>query len=135
VEVRAEVPAGVRVWCDRARLEQVLVNLFGNAADAMAGRDTRRLTIEVEGDAAVDRPSAILVSDTGGGFSAEVRARLFEPFFTTKPAGAGLGLGLALSRDIVREFGGSLSADDAGGGGARFRIEFPPRPAAARPED
>ena len=135
VEVRAEVPAGVRVWCDRARLEQVLVNLFGNAADAMAGRDTRRLTIEVEGDAAVDRPSAILVSDTGGGFSAEVRARLFEPFFTTKPAGAGLGLGLALSRDIVREFGGSLSADDTGTGGARFRIEFPPRPAAARPED
>ena len=124
VEVVARVPATARVWCDRGRLEQVLVNLFGNAADAMEGCPTRRLTIEIEGVA--DWPDAIVVSDTGRGLAEGVRARLFEPFFSTKPRGVGLGLGLAISRDIVHEFGGTLSARNGEGGGASFRIGLPP---------
>jgi signal transduction histidine kinase len=54
---------------------------------------------------------SIRVADSGPGFSEEERQRLFEPFFTTKPAGEGLGLGLAISQDIVREFGGELKAE------------------------
>lgn len=124
VEVLDRVPSAARVCCDRARLEQVLINLFGNAADAMTGCATRRLVIEVEGPC--DRPRALLVRDTGRGLDEQARARLFEPFFSTKPPGEGLGLGLAISRDIVRESGGTLSAGNNQGGGAWFRIGLPP---------
>jgi two-component system C4-dicarboxylate transport sensor histidine kinase DctB len=65
-----------------------------------------------------------------------VRARLFEPFFTTKEAGVGLGLGLAISRDIVREFHGELEASNHPEGGACFtlRLPLPPGEAASDPD-
>jgi two-component system C4-dicarboxylate transport sensor histidine kinase DctB len=71
---------------------------------------------------------SIRVADSGPGFSEEQRQRVFEPFFTTKPAGEGLGLGLAISQDIVREFSGELSAASdtaSNGGGAVFVIDLP----------
>ncbi|MBA3997659.1 MAG: hypothetical protein C0466_10880 [Candidatus Accumulibacter sp.] len=74
---------------------------------------------------------ALAVADTGGGLSPDVLGRLFEPFFTTKPAGEGLGLGLVISRDIVRDFGGDLTAESAPGGGARFVIHLPTQPGAS----
>lgn len=117
------VPDTATAWCDRVRLEQVLVNLIGNAADAMAGQPDRSLEIAIEGDA--EWPAALTVSDSGPGLPPEVMQRLFEPFFTTKPPGEGLGLGLAISRDIVREFGGELRAESRSGGGACFRITLP----------
>ncbi len=110
-------------WCDPNRLQQVLVNLVGNAIDAMLVQPVRRLTVEAWRQA--DGRIALSVGDTGGGFSPAVRERLFEPFFTTKPAGEGLGLGLVISRDIVRDFGGDLSAESPPGGGARFVIHLP----------
>lgn len=111
--------ASVRVLADANRLEQVLVNLFANALDAMADATVRRLEVKVdaEGDTTVIR-----VRDTGTGLSESVRARLFEPFFTTKEQGTGLGLGLAISDGIVREFSGSLRAADRSEGGAEFSI-------------
>lgn len=127
VTVQLEVPQTAQVRCDPVRLEQVLVNLCANAADAMAGHPGSRLTISVEGDA--HWPRALRVADNGPGFSEGVLARLFEPFFTTKPPGEGLGLGLAISRDIAREFGGELSAANAPAGGACFRIDLPQGPA------
>ena len=109
--------------CDGNRLEQVLVNLFNNALDAMAESPLKQLTV------CVDRIDGgrvqIVVSDTGPGIPEEVRQRLFEPFFTTKSQGQGLGLGLAISEQIVREFGGVLRAEPAEDGGARFVIELP----------
>ncbi|MFC5300270.1 sensor histidine kinase [Azospira restricta] len=110
-------------WCDHNRLQQVLINLIGNAADAMNDRSERRLEI-----AAAERPDggiALAVADTGCGLPEAVLDRLFEPFFTTKAAGEGLGLGLAISRDIVRSFGGDLIAENREGGGARFVIVLP----------
>jgi len=113
-------------WCDQNRLQQVLVNLVGNAIDAMAGQAERRLVFAIE-PAAADR-LALSVTDSGCGLPPETLARLFEPFFTTKQSGEGLGLGLAISRDILRDFGGDLLAEAAPGGGARFVILLPAVP-------
>jgi two-component system C4-dicarboxylate transport sensor histidine kinase DctB len=63
----------------------------------------------------------------------DVRQRLFEPFFTTKEAGVGLGLGLAISRDIVREFHGDLDVDNRPEGGACFTVRLPAVPTLEEP--
>jgi C4-dicarboxylate-specific signal transduction histidine kinase len=110
-------------WCDQNRLQQVLVNLIGNAIDAMAEQPERRLTFSAE--AAGAGRLALSISDTGSGFSPSALAHLFEPFFTTKQPGEGLGLGLTISRDILRDFGGDLLAEPAPGGGARFIVLLP----------
>jgi len=112
----------VHALCDSNRLEQVLVNLFNNALDAMADSETRELTVGVE---RTDERVMIGVADTGPGIPEDIRAHLFEPFFTTKPQGQGLGLGLAISEQIVREFGGLLRVEASASGGARFIIELP----------
>ncbi len=115
----------LRAWCDANRLEQVLVNLAGNALDAMEGQPAPALEIE-----ALRQGERILVRvrDHGPGLSDEARAHLFEPFFTTKEAGSGLGLGLAISAGIVADSGGSLSGDNHPQGGAVFTIDLPAAP-------
>ncbi|MCZ4305063.1 ATP-binding protein [Zoogloeaceae bacterium G21618-S1] len=115
----------VFAWCDQNRLEQVLVNLIGNACDAMRHSTPRH--VEIAARATADGV-VLEVRDCGPGFTAEVEARLFEPFFTTKPSGDGLGLGLAISRDILRELGGELTARATPGEGAEFCIHLPPIP-------
>ena len=112
----------VHAWCDANRLEQVLVNLVGNALDAMEGVAEPALSIRGwrEGDRIL-----IQVKDRGPGLGEEVRTRLFEPFFTTKEAGSGLGLGLAISAGIVADFGGSLSGSNHPDGGAVFTLDIP----------
>ncbi|PKO94526.1 MAG: histidine kinase [Betaproteobacteria bacterium HGW-Betaproteobacteria-10] len=114
-------------WCDQNRLQQVLVNLIGNAIDAMDEAPERQLNFSIE--LASSGQLALAVSDSGAGFSERALEHLFEPFFTTKQAGEGLGLGLAISRDILRDFGGNLLAGPAPGGGARFVVLLPPVPA------
>jgi C4-dicarboxylate-specific signal transduction histidine kinase len=116
-------------WCDQNRLQQVLVNLIGNAIDAMADEPVRRLSFSVE--RASSGQLALAVADSGFGFTEEALEHLFEPFFTTKQPGEGLGLGLTISRDILRDFGGDLLAGPAPGGGARFVVLLPPLPATS----
>nr|WP_246530218.1 ATP-binding protein [Paraburkholderia podalyriae] len=103
--------------CDDLRLEQVLINLLGNALDATAGINPPRITVEV---AAGDANLSIAVGDNGPGIPDDVLPHLFEPFFTTKEMGQGLGLGLAISSSIARDCGGSLAARNAPQGGALF---------------
>jgi C4-dicarboxylate-specific signal transduction histidine kinase len=130
------VPGLCLAWCDPNRLEQVLVNLIGNALDAMAGQPTRRLRLAARDQAAhLGLPASVVIEvhDSGSGMSAHVASHLFEPFFSTKEAGAGLGLGLAISRDIVREAGGELEAHNHSDGGACFVLRLPAAPAPEKP--
>ncbi len=114
----------VALWarCDANRLEQVMVNLIGNALDAMANLDQPRIEVRGVAHAAVVR---IEVRDYGSGLSAEAQSRLFEPFYTTKEAGVGLGLGLAISAGIVNDYGGTLAGTNHPDGGALFTLELP----------
>ena len=108
---------------DPVQLQQVLLNLVINAFDAM--RDTpvpsRKVVIATQsnGDATVSTS----VRDYGAGISEEMRGRLFDPFFTTKSEG--LGMGLAIVRSIVESHGGTITIENADGGGARFGFVLP----------
>lgn len=115
-------------------LEQVLLNLFLNARDALVLRPegTRRLIISARVD-----PSGrvlLLVRDTGGGVPAEVIDRVFEPFYTTKPVGQGTGLGLALCHGMMAALGGSIRVANVEGG-AEFVLDLAPMPAASPPTE
>ncbi|MYM24911.1 GHKL domain-containing protein [Duganella sp. FT135W] len=114
----------VHALCDSNRLEQVLVNLFANALDAMEAMPNSALRELCVNIGSANGRAVITVQDSGPGLPAAVRAHLFEPFFTTKPQGKGLGLGLAISEQIIREFGGELRVE-AATPGARFIIELP----------
>lgn len=120
----------VFAWCDANRLEQVLINLVGNAIDAMANAPVRRLTLRaaLQHDGGGAARICIDVFDTGSGLSEQAQQQIFEPFFTTKPRGAGLGLGLAISRDIVHEFDGEIEGTNRADGGAHFRLQLPAAP-------
>ena len=119
VQIELQIPEGLALRCDGTRLEQVLVNLFANAIDAMAEAPCKRITVQAKQEGGRVQ---IIISDTGCGVSDAVRERLFEPFFTTKPAGQGLGLGLVISAQIVREFGSHLQPE-ARAQGMAFRFD------------
>ncbi|MDO9031447.1 MAG: ATP-binding protein [Hydrogenophaga sp.] len=124
-------------WCDANRLEQVLVNLVGNALDAMrdAPRKTLRITAELRPEQEQVPPViAIQVQDSGKGLSEADFAHLFEPFYTTKASGAGLGLGLVICRDIAAEFQGALQAHNVPEGGACFTLTVPLWQASLHPK-
>ncbi|MDZ7812550.1 MAG: ATP-binding protein, partial [Ideonella sp.] len=117
VSVNVDVSESLRVHCDANRLEQVLVNLFSNALDAMSSAPQKVLDVSAApaqplrtSERSVPPRVLVQVQDSGPGMPEAVRARLFEPFFTTKPAGQGLGLGLVISSKIIHEFGGTLRA-------------------------
>jgi two-component system C4-dicarboxylate transport sensor histidine kinase DctB len=109
LQTDVDVPPGLRVRAEANRLEQVLVNLFSNALDAMAAEPRRQLLVRVTAQDAGQRVR-VQVQDSGPGVGDADLPHLFEPFFTTKPAGEGLGLGLVISAKIVHEFGGTLRA-------------------------
>ncbi len=123
ITLKFDVPPQLRVVCDGNRLEQVLVNLFGNGIDAMRGEPRRVLSVSAA--QADDGRVLVAVGDTGKGLGEAQLARLFEPFFTTKPAGEGLGLGLVISSKIVHDFGGTLRARNQPDGGMRFEFDLP----------
>lgn len=121
VRLERDIADDLRAWCDGNRLEQVLVNLLANALDAVKGVPDRtvRITAAAHGDAVL-----LEVHDNGSGIAPEVLPHLFEPFFTTKDQGEGLGLGLAISAGIVRDFGGTLRPGRSTLGGAVFSIQL-----------
>ncbi|WP_114953452.1 response regulator [Sphingosinicella terrae] len=123
VERRYEAPP--TLTCSPALINQVVMNLVSNAADAVDEPDGRIVVAtRCDGDAYV-----IEVGDNGRGVAAEHRERVFEPFFTTKDVGAGTGLGLAIAYGIVRAHGGGIVLGESPEGGALFTISIPIRPA------
>jgi PAS domain S-box-containing protein len=102
------------------QLQQVFLNLFLNARDAMPRGGWLTVTSRVDGDQLIAE-----VSDTGSGIPSEHLARIYDPFFTTKAIGRGTGLGLSISYGIVHEHDGTIRCDSAVGQGTRFILAFP----------
>ncbi|MGK9166288.1 GHKL domain-containing protein [Inquilinus limosus] len=107
---------------EAGRLDQVVINLLGNAIDAVRDRETRRIRAAVE---TRDGTARLTVEDSGPGIDPAVRDRLFEPFVTTKEAGDGLGLGLATVYRIVRDHGGGIAHRPSDLGGTAFMVTLP----------
>jgi two-component system C4-dicarboxylate transport sensor histidine kinase DctB len=103
----------------QVRLQQVFVNLLSNAVDAMGEEPDPVVAIDIVPD---DGKVHVTVRDLGPGIPDDGIAQIFDPFFTTKEPGKGLGLGLSISYNIVRDFGGTLAARNHPDGGAVFSV-------------
>ncbi|MBI5835699.1 MAG: HAMP domain-containing protein [Candidatus Eisenbacteria bacterium] len=112
------------VAADPHQLQQVFLNLFTNAVDAMPGGGT--LTVRAALEPGPPRRVRCEVADTGQGIDPGLLPRIFEPFVTSKPHGEGTGLGLAVARDIVRRHGGTLGVESRPGRGSCFTLRLPP---------
>jgi PAS domain S-box-containing protein len=119
VQLKLE-PAIPTITGNAGKLQQVFLNLFINARDAMETGGT--LTVESCNSASVVR---IDVTDTGHGIAPEHLNRIYDPFFTTKSARKGTGLGLSVSYGIIQEHGGTIEVFSRPGSGTRFRLELP----------
>lgn len=117
IELEEELPL---IRGNAGKLQQVFLNLFINARDAMESGGTLR--VATCPDAVGVR---VEVSDSGPGIPRENLARIFDPFFTTKGARKGTGLGLSVSYGIVEEHGGVIEVESKAGEGTIFRLEFP----------
>jgi two-component system NtrC family sensor kinase len=118
VEIEVEIEKDLeRVLGPQHRLTQVVLNLLLNAVDALEGRG--RVRIEAR---RAQAGCTLVISDDGPGLPQQVLDHLFEPFTTTKPPGKGTGLGLAVCHALVEGMGGSITAANVEGGGARFEV-------------
>ncbi len=109
------------------QLQQVFLNLFLNARDAMPSGGWVSVTTRIEDGAAIAE-----IADTGSGIPSEQLARIYDPFFTTKAIGRGTGLGLSITYGIVREHDGTILCDSAVGQGTRFTLTLPMAAAVQR---
>ena len=124
IQIQLRVDDGLLIKVNPAEIEQVILNLVNNAAQALANAGTlqRRIAIEAIKAGQLVR---LTVSDNGNGVPVEFKSHLFELLSTTKQTG--MGLGLWLCKHIVTRYSGSIHHEDAIGGGAKFVVEFPPR--------
>ncbi len=128
-EIALDAPdRDLTVLAGRVRLQHVILNLVANALDAMQGQTAQRIEISVD---ETEGRVILRLRDHGPGIAEAQLARIFDPFFTTKDVGEGLGLGLSISYNIIKDFDGSLRAENHPEGGAVFTIELPLLPAGA----
>jgi two-component system NtrC family sensor kinase len=128
IKVRRELsPSAATVLGIEHQLQQVFLNLFLNARDAMPRGGWLSVSTRVEGERVVAE-----IADTGSGIPSEQIARIYDPFFTTKSIARGTGLGLSITYGIVREHDGTIDCDSAVGQGTRFTLALPLAPASAR---
>ncbi len=124
VEVTASFDARLApVNGDRVQLQQLMLNLIGNACEALEANERSDRKLAVTTTTGPNGSAQIIVSDCGPGIAPATLERLFEPFFTTKEHG--LGLGLSICRTIATAHGGKLHAENNRGRGATFRVVFP----------
>ena len=123
IQIQLRVDDGLVIKVNPAEIEQVILNLVNNAAQALANAGTLQRLIAIEAIKA-GQLVRLTVSDNGNGVPVEFKAHLFELLSTTKQTG--MGLGLWLCKHIVTRYSGSIHHEDAIGGGAKFVVEFPP---------
>ncbi|HDZ91292.1 MAG TPA: HAMP domain-containing histidine kinase, partial [Deltaproteobacteria bacterium] len=122
-EVSEETPP---VHGDRGQLQQVMLNLYNNAIDAITARHGAKGGELVVGAKAKDDGRVeIFVRDNGSGISPEDRKKIFSPFFTTKPVGKGTGLGLSVCYGIIDRMGGIMEVESEKGVGSTFKLILP----------
>ena len=114
-----------KVFLDPIRIEQVLLNLFNNAIEAMPGGGVLTVSTTLETDQTDEDWLVIRVRDTGTGIEEEHLAQLFDPFFTTKEVGEGTGLGLSVSYGLIQEHRGRIEVSSQRGKGSEFQIYLP----------
>jgi signal transduction histidine kinase len=119
-------PGLPEIDADRGQMNQVILNLVGNARDALGDRGDGRIVVRTLAGSGADRV-LLVVEDNGPGVPPELKDKVFAPYFTTKHTKGGTGLGLAIVHRIVSDHGGRITISDATGGGARFTIELPLR--------
>ena len=125
VDVQVCLPADpVRRVLNRTRLEQIFLNLIGNAADAVVAADGARRQIQISVEQAAGGRVACRIEDTGTGIPADKLEAIFEPYFTTKEPGQGTGLGLSVVRNILRGWNTELTVRSTPGEGSVFAFEF-----------
>ena len=129
IEVFLDLRADKPIKAHANRLEQVFFNLVVNARDAMSETQCPEATvrprrIEIQSQTLEDWVE-VTVADTGCGIPETARHKIFEPFFTTKETGRGMGLGLAITYGIVKDYGGNIEVDSTPGQGSVFRLTFP----------
>jgi signal transduction histidine kinase len=114
-----------RIVCQAGHINQVMMNILTNAAQAIDDEGTITVGVRpAHGGQSVE----IRIRDTGRGIAPEIRAEIFDPFFTTKDVGEGTGLGLAISESIVRAHGGTIEFESQVGRGSTFVVTLPVRP-------
>lgn len=122
ITISSDLEDGLMLHGDQPKLEQVIINLLRNAFDAVENSEVREVTINLNRSGDMGQ---LLIQDTGVGIGSFDISQLQEPFFTTKPSGRGMGLGLAISSQIIDDFGGRIEARETAGGGATFTIHLP----------
>jgi signal transduction histidine kinase len=128
VAIRSELDASLPpIHGNTGKLQQVFLNLFLNARDAMSGGGTLEVRTWLDGSGV-----KVEVADSGHGIAPEHLRRIYDPFFTTKGAHKGTGLGLSVTYGIIQEHGGSIEVTNRPDGGASFRLELPVSRAALR---
>ena len=128
IQVRRDLSPAVPIVSGiEHKLQQVFLNLFINARDAMPKGGWLSITTRMDEDVVT-----VQVGDTGPGIPAEHLARIYDPFFTTKSVGQGTGLGLSITYGIVREHDGAMTCDSRLAEGTRFTLTFPTGPAVQR---
>jgi signal transduction histidine kinase len=127
IEVVQKLGALPEIQCAPAQVNQVLLNLLSNAAQAIE-HEGGRIVVATQ---VLDRRAIIVIEDNGKGIDAVNLPRIFDPFFTTKPIGQGTGMGLAISQHIVEQHGGVIRVSSRPGTGTRFLVVLPLMPAGA----
>ena len=121
ISIQEELP---KIFTNSKAIEQVLINLLVNAAQA-ADKEDSRVKLDVSLDKTSQKNLIIKVEDNGCGMDEKTRNRLFDPFFTTKPSAEGTGLGLYVSNNLIEALGGRIEVESEPGKGSSFRVILP----------
>ena len=122
ISLQSDLP---KVFANANQLEQVFVNLFNNAKDAILETQNPNGVIRVSASQIKEGEIKIIVSDNGVGMDAKTRDQIFNPFYSTKPTGKGMGLGLSVTYSIIQKHRGIIEVKSELGSGSTFVIRIP----------